>query len=341
MGNVAVTVADGLRVRSKPRVSDDSFQYEPLLPLGTQLYVLDGPVSASGYTWYEVVSLASRTHPRGWVAIADRSGEPWLGTDDFACPPMPTDFRSLKALLPSVGLACFARVPITVQARLIGCNCEMDGPVYSPGWFGLGSGYRLLVEPGVTSPPADPGQWFILTLDPAGQHPDVLPVGKVVEVTGIFDHPAAASCTEMDGEAVPTQVCRLQFAVTRLVPSSSSTQATAATASAAAASSRIVLHQAPANLGCDSIGVEYRGVTFHIDPAATEPVSAVADTGVSLVTYWSAGFHAGTAAERVVRDPAGQVVVADGDTLAVGQRLHGYFVCLAPDALYVLLADPR
>src|SRR5262245_17228516 len=30
----AVTVADGLRVRSKPRISDDSQMYEPLLPLG-------------------------------------------------------------------------------------------------------------------------------------------------------------------------------------------------------------------------------------------------------------------------------------------------------------------
>jgi hypothetical protein len=38
-------------------------------------------------------------------------------------------------------------------------------------------------------------------------------------VTGIFDHPAAASCTmtEMDGEPAPTHDCRLAFAVTRLL----------------------------------------------------------------------------------------------------------------------------
>jgi hypothetical protein len=213
-----VTVVDGVRVRSKPRVSDDSFKYEPLLPLGTPLYVLDGPVSASGYTWYEVVPLTSRTLHSGWVATASRSGDPWLAARDFACPPVPTDLRSLRALPSGVGLACFPRLPITVQARLIECNCEMDGPTYSPGWFGLGSGYKLLVEPEVTHPPADPGRWFILELDPAGQHPDVLPVSEVVEVTGFFDHPAAASCTfDPDGEPVPTQDCRLQFAVTRLV----------------------------------------------------------------------------------------------------------------------------
>lgn len=215
-----VTVVDGVRVRSQPRVSDDSFQYDPLLPLGTPLYVLNGPVAASDYTWYEVVPLTSRTLHSGWVATAGRSGEPWLAARDFACPPMPTDLRSLRALPPSVGLACFARVPITVQARLIECNCEMDGPQYSPGWFGLGSGYKLLVEPDVTGPPADAAKWFILELDPAGQHPDVLPVGEVVEVTGIFDHPAAAACTGnvgVDDAPVPTQDCRLQFAVTRLV----------------------------------------------------------------------------------------------------------------------------
>jgi hypothetical protein len=215
-----VTVADGVRVRSQPRVSDDSFEYEPLLPVGTPLYVLNGPVAASDYTWYEVIPLTSRTLHSGWVATASRSGEPWLAARDFACPPRPTDLRSLSLLLSSVGLACFPRVPITVHARLIECNCEMDGPTYSPGWFGLGSGGKLLVEPEVTRPPADAAMWFILELDPAGQHPDVLPVGEVVEVTGIFDHPAAAACTGnvgADDVPVPTQDCRLQFAVTRLV----------------------------------------------------------------------------------------------------------------------------
>ena len=215
-----VTVADGVRVRSQPRVSDDSFKYEPLLPLGTPLYVLNGPVAASDYTWYEVVPLASRTLHGGWVPTASRSGEPWLAAKDFACPPLPTDLRSVRVLPSSVGLACFPRAPITVQARLIECNCEIDGPTYSPGWFGLGSGGKLLVEPEVTRPPADAAKALILVLDPAGQYPDVLPVGEVVEVTGVFDHPAAAGCTGnvgADDAPVPTQDCRLQFAVTRLV----------------------------------------------------------------------------------------------------------------------------
>jgi hypothetical protein len=106
----------------------------------------------------------------------------------------------------------------------------------------------------------------------------------------------------------------------------------------------VVLHEAPANLGCDAIGIDYTSMTFHIDPAAAEQVSAETDTGVTLVTYWAAGFQPGSDTERVVRDPAGETVVTDGDVLRVPPaaypRLGGYFVCLAPDKLYIMLADP-
>ena len=51
----------------------------------------------------------------------------------------------------------------------------------------------MLVEPQVTRPPSDVGDWFWLNLDPDGQRPKMLPVGQVVEVTGVFDNPAAAA----------------------------------------------------------------------------------------------------------------------------------------------------
>jgi serine protease inhibitor len=80
-GAVIVTVSDRLRVRSEPRVSDDSIMYDPVLPLGTELFVLDGPVSGSGFTWYKVapVSFAGLSGPgSGWVASAGKDGEPWI-----------------------------------------------------------------------------------------------------------------------------------------------------------------------------------------------------------------------------------------------------------------------
>jgi len=104
------------------------------------------------------------------------------------------------------------------------------------------------------------------------------------------------------------------------------------------------LRVAPADLGCDAIGVPYRSATFDIDPSAPEPVTAVTDQGTSLKTYWAAGFQGGSADDPVIRDPAGEVVAADGDELTIPEgewpRLRGYFVCPAQDALYILLADP-
>ena len=106
----------------------------------------------------------------------------------------------------------------------------------------------------------------------------------------------------------------------------------------------LVLQPAPANLGCDTMAVPYRNVTFEIDPAAADPVTAVTDQGTTLRTFWATGFVGGPADDPVVRDPAGQVVAKDGDALDVPEgafpRLKGYFVCPSQDALYVLLQDP-
>ena len=103
----------------------------------------------------------------------------------------------------------------------------------------------------------------------------------------------------------------------------------------------LVLQPAPANLGCDTMAVQYRSVTFKVDPAAADPVTATTDGGATLKTFWSVGFVGGAAD---VQDPNGQVVAKDGDVLEIPQdafpRLKGYFVCPSSEALYVLLQDP-
>jgi Putative zinc-finger len=102
-----------------------------------------------------------------------------------------------------------------------------------------------------------------------------------------------------------------------------------------------VLRTGPATGGCDAIGIDYQSLTWRIDPAAEEPVTAVTNTGATLRTTWAPGFTAGTAAERVIRDPAGVIVVRDGDQLRVGDRLAGYYVCLGPANLTVYTEDPQ
>jgi len=238
LNTVVMTVVDGLRVRSQPRISDDSEKYEPLLPVGTQLFVVDGPVAASGYNWYNVAPVSigliapwtcgSPKGPceglhTGWVAAASRDGEPWLAVGKVDCPPVPLDVWALTRLQLGARLACFSARPITVQARLIECRCAVDGGGFEPSWFGWGFQPLLLVEPSETHPPADSADWLILMLDPAGRHPNVLPVGQIVQVTGMFDHPSALTClfqdvpTDLAGPPASTSACRYMFATTSLV----------------------------------------------------------------------------------------------------------------------------
>ncbi|HEX9093677.1 MAG TPA: serpin family protein, partial [Coriobacteriia bacterium] len=85
LGSLVVTVSDRVRVRSAPEVSDASVKFEPVLPLGTELRVIGGPVSGSGYVWYDVrpvsFTLAGAVD-HGWVAMADHDGEPWIALAD-------------------------------------------------------------------------------------------------------------------------------------------------------------------------------------------------------------------------------------------------------------------
>ena len=85
LGALVVTVSDRLRVRSAPEVSEASIKYEPVLPLGTELRVIGGPVRASGYVWYDVTPVSfdlAGDVAHGWVAMADHDAEPWLALAD-------------------------------------------------------------------------------------------------------------------------------------------------------------------------------------------------------------------------------------------------------------------
>ena len=172
----------GLRVRSQPRVSDDSKKFEPLLPLGTELEVVGGPVTGSGYVWYEVapVSFAlTGGADRGWVAMGDHDGTPWIAVAE---PPitgieiamsqvdrLPADPKDAKAAAASVtafGLDLYRR--LLADPDLSGSNVvfsptsialalgmaragakgttasEMDDVLHTAGWAELGPGLNAL-----------------------------------------------------------------------------------------------------------------------------------------------------------------------------------------------------
>jgi hypothetical protein len=114
-------------------------------------------------------------------------------------------------------LACFGGVSITFQPRLAECDWDSDGPFFEPGWFA--SRQLALVDPAASTNPVDLDRAVFLALDPDGDYPDPLPVDALVEVTSVFDHPAARDCLMggMDEAPIePSLWCRLQFAVTTL-----------------------------------------------------------------------------------------------------------------------------
>jgi serpin B len=124
-----VTVSDRIRVRSAPGVSDDSIKYEPLLPLGTDLLVVGGPVQASGYTWWQVepLSVALQDATVGWVAMGDHDGEPWIALADDGTPAL------------GMAVSDLARKPVrTGQATAAATSISA---------FGLDLYRRLLEEP--------------------------------------------------------------------------------------------------------------------------------------------------------------------------------------------------
>lgn len=181
VGQVVVTVSDNLRVRSEPRVSADSIRYEPLLPLGTELQVIDGPVSASGYVWYKVVpvSVTLRDGPGdGWVAMAGRDGEAWIAlslagielarSNVARAPADPAAARTAAASINAFGLdllramladpkldlanqnAVFSPTSIALALAMARAGAkgdtasQMDAVLHTSGWDELGAGLNAL-----------------------------------------------------------------------------------------------------------------------------------------------------------------------------------------------------
>lgn len=80
---VLVSVTDNLVVRTQPGVGSDSEVYAIQLQPGDLLRLIDGPVVADGYEWYQgrVMDPTAPDGTRiGWVAAADQDGTPWLAS---------------------------------------------------------------------------------------------------------------------------------------------------------------------------------------------------------------------------------------------------------------------
>jgi hypothetical protein len=127
-------------------------------------------------------------------------------------------------------------------------------------------------------------------------------------------------------------------------PSAPAAPSATAAQSPLASAGGIVL-QRTGQIGCDTIGIDYKSATIKIDATSDPDVWAETDTGKKLAVNWTDGFTATDGAAPVINDPKGEEVARDGTVIVVPAgaypRLVGYFVCLGPDALWVLEADPQ
>ena len=98
-------------------------------------------------------------------------------------------------------------------------------------------------------------------------------------------------------------------------------------------------------IGCDTIGVDYTSATIKIDAASDPDVWAETEAGKKLTIAWTDGFTATDATPPVINGPKGEEVARDGTKISLpadaNPRLAGYFVCLGPDAIYILETDPQ
>ncbi|MFL5675555.1 MAG: hypothetical protein ACJ779_11145 [Chloroflexota bacterium] len=94
-GSLVDVVVSGLRVRTLPTVDNSkSVKLDPLLGVGTQLQIIEGPVTADDYDWY-LVQAIGLPH-RGWVAAADHDGSPWV-EDSALASSSPSPFAAVEA----------------------------------------------------------------------------------------------------------------------------------------------------------------------------------------------------------------------------------------------------
>jgi len=230
----AEVVADRLQMRKAPGL-DAEVVVEPLYgdyPPGTPfppvvigregestlVYLLDGPTAADGFEWYLVTEGEGRGSGHlGWVAAGDAE-DAWLVPTTVPCPDEPVELAdvTLMAISRLQAIHCLGGREITLRGYYVApppnesedqgeCVAEPAWLVCDFGWHGL----RTLEAPW-----AGDANHLPIHLPPdLGPMP---PRPGWIEVTGQFDHPAAAQCG--DGRPGSDLGCRMEFVVTSARP---------------------------------------------------------------------------------------------------------------------------
>jgi len=226
----AVTIeGDNLRVRSAPTTAGGSRMLKPLLPAGTRMLVVDGPVVADGYDWYEVQTDGELIDLFGWVATG-KNGEVWLAPKKPRCPEE-ADAATVATLNRIDFLACYGDTQVQVTARaadLWDTRLEVEGCgwIKRTGSCDVETRWLLLPSASVTLVTKRGNEHRVeLAMPPelAAKLQDV-PRQATLLLTISMDAPEAASCGVHDpvtgSDVIPAHravtACRLQFVVQQI-----------------------------------------------------------------------------------------------------------------------------
>jgi hypothetical protein len=224
---VVTRAGDDLRVRTVPSTADDRTRLWPLLPAGTRMYIIGGPVHADTYTWYLVQVLDKPAPLFGWVATG-KDGKAWIKPDRPRCPDA-LDVQGFAAMAPLDFLACYGSAEVMLEATLLGTRdagageCPLGDPDRAcetePAWmfqprilaYRTANGFEGEIE--VAVPPA---------LE-AGV--SALSEGAPMSLTVAMDHPDARACRVFDPDtrkdAAPQDQaitrCRATFVVENVI----------------------------------------------------------------------------------------------------------------------------
>lgn len=167
---------------------------------GTMLYLVAGPVEASGHDWYHVQEARRPSRPGEPVEPAELV---WVAAgnaeEDYLAPAEPECARSVNATVvetfssPEM-LYCFGGEELTFRAWVpessgLGGHC---GCIATPEWLAYPMFGYILADEAAPSIMDETG-WFYYRIDPASglAPPDV---HQWVEVTAHYDDPAAETC---------------------------------------------------------------------------------------------------------------------------------------------------
>jgi hypothetical protein len=214
VGGLAIVTLKGndLRVRSAPGTDETSMMLTPLLPAGTRMLVVAGPVEANGLRWWEIQTDSELLDMFGWVADG-RGGQAWIAPVEPRCVGDP-DVAAVTGMSRIDFLICNGSAEVTFEADAATLWDARD--VVGNAWLLLASTVvKVALEPG--------GQHDLVVAVPpdVAQQLGLLERHGTLQLTVAMDSPDSQGCrirASKTGRLLlphdqAVTACRLQFVV--------------------------------------------------------------------------------------------------------------------------------